>query len=554
LATQSLYLEHFQLHQSPFRQEPDPEIFFAQAGRDEVLTNLLTDVESGKPLLKLTGSEGVGKTLLYLLLAQRLPPQTYDLVCLDHPVGSFEDLLRIICHALGKETNSEVAGQQSYLLEFREQLKLRQARQVRVVLVIDEAEKVFLATLERLMRLICDTEEGNVLQILLVGRPELDKNLEQLAIYCSTIDVNAGYVLEPLTFPETEMYLQYRLKMAGAQGDKALATFSKDASQAIYQQSGGNISLINMIAENALVMASDAGMFTVEAELFSPQQKKERDILMLLHGAVSWAGKYKRWALSGAAILLVLLLVALWPEKKGGAPMQSIEAPSPVEKVARDALVIDILPPTMEKETPPAETTETMSAPEPDPVIEFQEEQEARKPVVEQQEGREDAKPAVVEQAEIKLSPDGPPAEQKATPILQPGSRKIKGKDAQSTLTDLSAQDNRNPDELFQERLRASSNWLAWSYRGGFTIQLMVLASDSAEENLKSLLVQDEYFAIRENLYILRKSSPPTVIVFYGLYDTIEEARRVRNDLPVFLRKNQPYALSINDALNKTEE
>ena len=170
LSNQTLYLEHFQLNQAPFRQEPDPEIFFPAAGRREILQHLLADIESGKPLIKLTGEQGVGKTLLYLILAQALPVDRFDLVCLDHPVGSFEDLLRIICLALGKNTNEETLDQPSYLDEFKRKLARRSERRVGVVLIIDEAEKLFLATLERLVRLICDTDEGDVLQILLIGR------------------------------------------------------------------------------------------------------------------------------------------------------------------------------------------------------------------------------------------------------------------------------------------------------------------------------------------------------------------------------------------------
>jgi len=69
------------------------------------------------------------------------------------------------------------------------------------------------------------------------------------------------------------------------------------------------------------------------------------------------------------------------------------------------------------------------------------------------------------------------------------------------------------------------------------------------------MLVKDEYFAIKDNLYILRKkTSPPTLFVFYGTYDSMEQARQARNNMPLFLRKHHPYALSISDAMKKTED
>jgi septal ring-binding cell division protein DamX len=110
-------------------------------------------------------------------------------------------------------------------------------------------------------------------------------------------------------------------------------------------------------------------------------------------------------------------------------------------------------------------------------------------------------------------------------------------------------------EQLYRDRVRASAKWLAGGYRDAYTVQLMMLASEQAEDNIKKLLVQDDYFAIRNNLYILRKkTSPPTLFVFYGTYDSMEQARQARNNMPLFLRKHHPYALSINDAMRKTED
>lgn len=82
----------------------------------------------------------------------------------------------------------------------------------------------------------------------------------------------------------------------------------------------------------------------------------------------------------------------------------------------------------------------------------------------------------------------------------------------------------------------------------------MMLVSDTAEENLKALLARDDYYSVKDELYILRKTSSPTLLVFYGLYDTLAQARSVRDGLPQFLLKNQPYALSIKEALKKAGE
>ena len=535
-----MYLEHFHLKQSPFRQEPDPEIFFSGAGRRAVLHNLLEDLEAGKPLIKLTGSEGVGKTLLYLLLARKLSHEKYDLVCLDHPVGSFEDLLRIICIALGLETNGDTE-RRDYVADFHQHLQLQKEAQRKVLLIIDEAEKLFLATLERLVRMICDTEEAGILQILLIGRFDIDQNLDQLAIYCSNIDVNAGYTLEPLSFEETQKYLQFRLHVAGMPGDKHLSVFTDDAVSAIYQAAMGNISLTNMLAEKGLVDAYSQGMFQVEPELINPRYGDDKDFFHLFSQYGELFKQHKKWVISGAAILLVLLLVAIWPRQDEEHPETTYEEQVEVEKPVNEGF-------SLSEEDKDVEETN----------VQVVSEEIADRPLFEVTEKVTGAaEPEAEEQKTVQLE-----EEETDEIVVHSESKKKKSPVVQTRPDDDSETVSprhlvtpvKDGEALFEERVRASSNWLAWAYRGGFTIQLMVLASENAEENLKRMLVEENYFSVKDNLYILRKISPPTLFVFYGLYDSIAEARLARNNMDVFLRKHHPYALSINTALKKTED
>ena len=126
------------------------------------------------------------------------------------------------------------------------------------------------------------------------------------------------------------------------------------------------------------------------------------------------------------------------------------------------------------------------------------------------------------------------------------------GEDVESHPGEAEKRDGR---ELFQERVRASAGWLAGAYRSEYTIQLMMLTSDQAAANVEKLLVLDEYFTIKDQLHILsKKTNPPTLFVFYGTFDSMDAARQARNKMPIFLRKHHPYALSIADALTKTED
>ena len=138
---------------------------------------------------------------------------------------------------------------------------------------------------------------------------------------------------------------------------------------------------------------------------------------------------------------------------------------------------------------------------------------------------------------------NAPPAA--LAPPSQPGNTSLR----------LSLRDQRDGEALFRERLKASAGWLAGMYKGGYTIQLMMLASTSAEYSLAETLVEDDYYPLRDQFYILRKlSNPPTLFVFYGVYESLEAAREARNSMPVFLRKYHPYPLAISEAMRKIEQ
>ncbi|MBW2329126.1 MAG: hypothetical protein JRF04_05840, partial [Deltaproteobacteria bacterium] len=102
-----MYLDHFHLNQSPFAEEPDTDIFFPEAGRREIFKALSDDLRTDKPLIRIIGSEGSGKTMLSRLLLQQLPETDFEVLYLDNPIGSFDDLLHVVCLDLGMEPSTE---------------------------------------------------------------------------------------------------------------------------------------------------------------------------------------------------------------------------------------------------------------------------------------------------------------------------------------------------------------------------------------------------------------------------------------------------------------
>ena len=479
-----MYLEHFHLAHSPFQEEPDPEIFFPGAKREDICQSLILDILSGKPLIKLIGREGSGKTLMSRVIVDRLPVQ-YEVVYLDNPIGSFDDILRIACLDLGMNPIGK-HDSVNFLLELRDLLEVQQTKNVKTVLIIDEAEKLYLATLERLVRHVNDHQEDVGLTIILSGRPGLDANLEQLSGFSEHVDMQAGYYLEALTENETRQYLRFRLNAAGLSREQHGDVFTEGAVAKIFDSAQGNLRMINILAEESLQISCSEKSFMVlldhvdpESAIINEAGNKVLEMYELLrHNRLLTA------VLAGAVVLVLLI----------GFMLSGNSSKSSRPQVASEKA---------DKVAPPVQ-----------PVG-------AAVPV-----------PPAGQQRNITVQFADAPAGQSAT---REGER-------------------RDGDKLFRERLGASSSWLAGAYRGGYTIQLMMLVSDQAQASITSSLVQDDYYQLRDQLYILRKkTNPPTLFVFYGIFESLEAARETRNNMPVFLRTHHPYPLLISDALKKIE-
>jgi len=592
-----MYLEHFDLQHEPFREEPDVSIFYSGGRREEVCQALVRDIVNGKPLIKFIGEEGAGKTLICKRLTEKLP-ENFEVIYLDNPIGSFDDLLRVICLDLGMHPSGSHESV-NFLHELNGLLEKRRQKNQKVLLIVDEAEKLFLATLERMLRTLCEADEIDVLRIMLAGRPGLDANLDQLSIYCANVDIDAGHYLEPLTEEETGEYLIFRLASAGLSLSQQEDFFSEGVIGKIHASSQGNIRMINILAEESLQNSCTDKSFMVLLDHVSVEDeggdKGPRVISGVgdkIGGFVSLVQENKVLAgAGGGALILIALLIMLvsggeqpapvpeeqqaaipivepvqetlpeGPEVEGAAPAEQVEPAEETAEVQQqeELLAAEEQPAIPVAEEPPVEEGQealvAIPEPEQEQIIEPLDTPapEITTPVVQELTVEEPKEPEVIVvlPAGKKRRPGAPPGEQAPPPpppgavqqkVVSPPPAKIvvKGRDA---------------EQVFRERRRASASWVAEAFRGGYTIQLMMLTSNQAEINLKKMLVQDEYYPIKDKLYILRKkTNPPTLFVYYGIYDSMDAARNERNTMPVFLRKHHPYALSISDALKKSED
>lgn len=469
-----MYREHFQLTHSPFAEEPDPEVFFPGGRREEICQSLILDVLAGKQLLKLVGREGSGNTLICRLIGERLP-SGYQVVHLDNPVGSYDDLLRLACIELGMDPRGK-HDPELFFEEFQHVLAWKRSERIKVVLIVDEAEKLYLATLERLVRHVEASQgEEQDLTIILAGRPGLEANLEQLSVFCATVDVQTGYFLEDFTESETRQYLRFRLNAAGMDREQHDAFFTEGMVAKIFDAARGNPRMTNILAEEALQASCAEKSFMVLLDQVEPEEPEPEyessleDKVIELYEMI----REKKFLAAGlvGVVVAVLLVGFLLMGTRGKEPL------------------------------PPSTTA-----------------------AVDQHRGSD------------KVEVPAPPNSPNLQPAAGPGSAKMDG------------------ETLFRERLVASVSWLAGLHKGGYTIQLMMLTSDQAQASIAGTLVEDEYYAVRDQVYILRKkTTPPTIFVFYGMYDSLAAAREARNNMPIFLRKHHPYPLSVGEALKKLE-
>jgi general secretion pathway protein A len=282
-----MYLEYYGLEQAPFSITPDPHYVFLSEHHRDALAHLLYGIRQGGGggFVQLTGEVGTGKTTLSRLLLNQLPENTHAALVLNPRLEPAE-LLQTICEELrlpvggkasapavapgtgtGKRKPRTVASKppggkamfdalSTYLLE-------AYAKGDKVVLIIDEAQNLSTEALEQVRLLTnLETETQKLLQIILIGQPELRETLARPELRQLAQRITARYHLRPLDETGTAAYLRHRLNTAGA--DRF--PFSADAVRRVYQRSGGVPRLINVIAERALLGGYAHDLLTVDAK------------------------------------------------------------------------------------------------------------------------------------------------------------------------------------------------------------------------------------------------------------------------------------------------
>jgi|SRR5579862_525337 len=249
-----MYRKFFNLTRNPFDLTPDPSFLFPTNRHNEALAALYYGVRRRKGFVVLTGEVGTGKTLLLRCLLQLLK-RTKDVsyAYLFNSRLSPTEFLQYVVTDFGLPAAGKNKGE--LLLELCNHVVSRGMRGLTSVLVVDEAHHLSEDILEELRLLTnLETTDSKLLQMVLVGQPELDRKLDSVGLRQLKQRVAFRCHLSPLDLKETKEYVEWRLHLAGANSSSGLF-FPEPAISAVYRHSRGLPRLINVLCENALITA-----------------------------------------------------------------------------------------------------------------------------------------------------------------------------------------------------------------------------------------------------------------------------------------------------------
>jgi general secretion pathway protein A len=257
-----MYTGFYGLREKPFSLAPDPRYHFLSASHREALAHLLYGIEEGEGFIEVIGQVGTGKTTLCRTLLGRIGPET-EIAYIFNPSPSEVELLSAINREFGLPT---AVRTRTELLESLNQFLLeKNAAGRRVLLVIDEAQNLDPAVLEQIRLLSnLETDRAKLLQIVLIGQPELEENLARADLRQLRQRITVRWRLRALNRPEVGEYLEHRLRVAGS-ADPAL--FTPGAVRAMTRISRGIPRLVNAVADRALLAAYSEGSRQVDARL-----------------------------------------------------------------------------------------------------------------------------------------------------------------------------------------------------------------------------------------------------------------------------------------------
>ncbi len=246
-----MYQSYYGLEEMPFNITPDPKFLYLSPTHQEALQHLLYGLQERKGFIVLVGEVGCGKTTLCRRLLNEIEGSHWDTALILNPRISEIEMLKAILQELGEKPLA--GGLHALIAQMQEVLIHRITQGREIVLIIDEAQNLSFEVLEQI-RLISnlETDKQKLLQIILMGQPELKDILALPELRQLRQRILVHYELNPLTKGDVAHYIRHRLSLAGSQGRPS---FTEWASRKIHRYSQGIPRIINNVCDKALLAA-----------------------------------------------------------------------------------------------------------------------------------------------------------------------------------------------------------------------------------------------------------------------------------------------------------
>ncbi|MGV3570753.1 MAG: AAA family ATPase [Ramlibacter sp.] len=323
-----MYASYFGLKQEPFSIAPDPRLLFMSEQHREALAHLLYGVQGGGGFVLLTGEIGTGKTTVCRSFLEQVPANV-NLAYIFNPKLTVLELLETVCHEFGLPgpAQDRAATVKDYLDPLNAFLLQAHAAGRNNVLVIDEAQNLAPEVLEQLRLLTnLETSERKLLQIILIGQPELRTMIAQPELEQLAQRVIARYHLQALGEAETAQYVRHRMEACGLQRP---LPFDRAALRRVHAVAGGVPRRINLLCDRALLGAYAGGRADVNRAVI------DRAAAEVFPRAARPAPAWRRTALAsglglaaGAGLLAAATQVVPTTAPPAALPVQAAPAPA----------------------------------------------------------------------------------------------------------------------------------------------------------------------------------------------------------------------------------